>query len=377
MSQRVLMIDDDRLVRDSVSGVLRRGGYEVLDASNVSDALELMGRVDFDAAIVDYELANESGLTVLSALREEQPSCVRILMTGHTDFPMVVAAVNDGEVMRVVRKPFDREGLLSTLSNAFASAERMAQVTHERKDALTREERFNLDTCLKNTEYTLALQPLVRIPHLRRAVAYEALLRSHNVHFPTTLSLLEGAENHDRLNALGAGVFRLAAERLAKLPEHIGLFVNMHPKQLSTPEQLVTDLKPLAAYRHRVTLEITERSRIHALAGWEESIAALRQGGFSLAIDDLGSGYNSLAMLADLQPSYIKLDMELIRDVDTHANKQRLVTMMVTFAEATDALLVAEGVETLGEAQALIDLGTHLLQGNFIGRPKFEPALLS
>ena len=80
-------------------------------------------------------------------------------------------------------------------------------------------------------------------------------------------------------------------------------------------------------------------------------------------VDDLGAGYSSLSVLAELQPAYVKVDMSIVRNIDTDSRKQRLVDLLVRFADATDATLVAEGVETEAEAAALRDCGAHLLQG--------------
>jgi EAL domain-containing protein (putative c-di-GMP-specific phosphodiesterase class I) len=80
-----------------------------------------------------------------------------------------------------------------------------------------------------------------------------------------------------------------------------------------------------------------------------------------------------LAVLAELQPSFIKVDMSIVRGVDTDPRKQRLINLLCRFSEATQASFVAEGVETEAEAQTLRDCGAHLLQGYIFGKPNFEP----
>ena len=118
-----------------------------------------------------------------------------------------------------------------------------------------------------------------------------------------------------------------------------------------------------------MTLEITERRPLHDIARWDESVRGISSAGFKIAIDDLGAGYSSLTMLADLKPQFIKLDMSLVRNIENESRKQRLVQLMVTFADATNAQTIAEGVETAEESAALIDCGIHLMQGFFYGRP--------
>src|SRR5688572_10180366 len=178
LSTRILVVDDDPIVRRSVERILTRAGYEVVTAANVAESTRLANGVRLDAALVDYALAEEDGLSVLSRLRELQPSCLRILMTGRTDFPMVVEAVNRGEVLRVVRKPFDSRGLLELLRDAFASAKRMAEVATAQQTDAEIAERAMLDECFDQHLLELAVQPIVRARNEHEIVAFEALLRS-------------------------------------------------------------------------------------------------------------------------------------------------------------------------------------------------------
>ena len=86
---------------------------------------------------------------------------------------------------------------------------------------------------------------------------------------------------------------------------------------------------------------------------WERALERVKHMGFGLAVDDLGSGYSALSMLAELQPDFLKVDMSIVRDVDSDMHKRRLVDLLCSFAEATDSRVVAEGVETRGESIAL------------------------
>ncbi len=370
---RILVVDDDALVRRSVERILTRAGYDVVTAMDVRESVRYASNVPMDAALVDYALANEDGLQVLSRLRDLQPSCLRILMTGRTDFPMVVDAVNRGEVLRVMRKPFQSKDLLQILDDAFDSARRMAQMATAQKKAADLQERQMLDDCLSESLLCLALQPIVRADDGHAPVAYEALLRSQHPILDGPLAVLRVAERSGRIKDVGTKVFELSAQWLKTMPSDSRLFVNLHPEQLGDPDRLARDVERLRSQADRVVMEITERSRLSDIDNWEASVEALSSAGFSLAIDDLGAGYNSLTMLADLQPSYIKLDMSLVRSIDTEPRKQRLVQLMATFADATNAQLIAEGVETAQECQTLMDCGSHLLQGYFFARPSTDP----
>ncbi len=372
MKHRILVVDDDALVRRSVERILVRAGHEVHVAANVAEAVGHANRVPIEVALVDFALTEEDGLQVLARLREIQPTCLRILMTGRTDFPMVVDAVNRGEVLKVLRKPFDAPSLVKLVEDAFDSARRIVELANAQQHASNLTDRSMLEDAIRDDLLQLAVQPIVEAGGKHGIVAFEALLRSRHPVLDGPASLLQVAERSHRIELLGRHVVELAARRLPGLPENAGLFVNLHPQQLSDQGSLEDAFAPLIPFAHRITLEITERSRLNDIQGWDRTIDSLVQLGFSVAIDDLGAGYNSLAMLADLQPKYIKLDMSLIRNVDREPRKQRLVQLMATFADATNATLIAEGVETAPEAKALVDCGTHLLQGYFFGRPTLE-----
>lgn len=378
--KRILVLDDDKLVLRSVGRALERAGYDVLTAQDVSSAMELSTRGPVDAAIVDYALSRENGLTALSRLRELQPTCLRVLMTGYSDTTVVVEAVNRGEVVRVVRKPFEVHDLLRLLEEAFESAQRLEKAATEKLIAKAMRERQGLDEVLEGGRFDLALQPIVRInngdhgdngnPGVATVVAYEALLRPHHPDFHDPMSLLQAAERYSRVHDLGGHLLAVGARLLDQIPARCKLFLNLHPAQLGDPARLGQDLLPLAPHADRVVLEITERSRLQDIRQWEESVRRMIEAGFALAIDDLGAGYSSLTMLADLNPRYIKLDMSLVRNIDREPRKQRLVHLMSTFGDATQADVIAEGVETQEESEVLLRSGVDLLQGYLYGRPE-------
>ena len=226
-----------------------------------------------------------------------------------------------------------------------------------------------LQECFDNDLIRLALQPIIDPRDPTRPAAYEALLRSLHPQLDGPLAVLRVAERHGRLADIGARVFELAAERISILPADAGLFVNLSAEQLSDPERLRADIAVLVPDAHRITVEITEQSHLSSIANWDASVELLRELGFALAVDDLGAGYNSLSVLAQLQPQVIKLHMSLVRDVHVNDFSRRVIELVVNLAEATDAKVVAEGVECAEEADTLVACGCHLLQGYYFGRP--------
>lgn len=147
------------------------------------------------------------------------------------------------------------------------------------------------------------------------------------------------------------------------------LSVNVSPATLLDP-RLVRALSGLAL--PRVVLELTEHAPVSDYSPLLRALAPLRAAGLRLAVDDCGAGYASLAHVLALAPDILKLDVALVRDVDTHPVRQALVRALLAFARATGAHVVAEGVETPAELSRLTDLGVDLAQGYLLGRPSAQ-----
>lgn len=365
---RILAVEDDALVRRCIRRILTRKGHEVIEAAHGPEGLRHAAEQSFDVALVDYNLPMLDGVEVLQRLRELQPGCLRVLVTGQLDLPMVVGAVNRGEITRVIEKPFKSKALVEAVNEVLRTRQIMKDVMKVQEEAASAEERRMLEECLAGDDVQIALQPILHAPD-GCVYAYEALLRSSHPVLNGPMPVLRAAEQHGMLARVAEVVVERCHRWMQVLPDHVRLFMNLHPDELADPEGVTARLMPLAPWAQRIVLEITERSKLQGLDQWERSVEAVTELGFSVAVDDLGAGYSSLSVLAELQPSYIKVDMSIVRGVDHEPQKRRLVELLCRFAEATDALLVAEGVETPEEAETLRAIGAHLLQGYLFGRP--------
>jgi EAL domain-containing protein (putative c-di-GMP-specific phosphodiesterase class I) len=128
----------------------------------------------------------------------------------------------------------------------------------------------------------------------------------------------------------------------------------------------------------RIVIEITEHTDVDDYEDVVRALQPLRQRGIRLAIDDAGAGYSSLRHILNLQPDYIKLDMDLIRHIDIDPARRALASALIAFARDTDSTIIAEGVETASEFATLQSLGVEQAQGYFLGRPMpLEGALRS
>ena len=229
-----------------------------------------------------------------------------------------------------------------------------------------RELEDKLQRCLATL--TLHFQPIVHAG-TRKRFGYEALLRSTDQALPHPGAVLDAAERLERIATLGRGVRAQAAKVFTSTPAERGLvFVNLHLHDLFD-KQLLSPFAPLSKIASRVVLEITERTSLEGQIDLRYRVAELRELGFQIAIDDFGGGHARMGTLTPLDTDFVKLDMSLVRDVDKHPMKQRLIRSVTQLCREQGAQVIGEGVETEAEARVLVDLGCDLLQGYLIARP--------
>jgi EAL domain-containing protein (putative c-di-GMP-specific phosphodiesterase class I) len=123
----------------------------------------------------------------------------------------------------------------------------------------------------------------------------------------------------------------------------------------------------------RIVLEVTEHAAVRDYGRLNAAVGTLRSRGVRLAVDDAGSGFASLQHILRLAPDFIKLDMELTRDVDNDLARRALAAALISFAAEIGATIIAEGIETEAELSTLRDLGVAYGQGFFLARPAELP----
>jgi EAL domain-containing protein (putative c-di-GMP-specific phosphodiesterase class I) len=215
----------------------------------------------------------------------------------------------------------------------------------------------------------MAFQPIVQAVRPKEIFGYEALMRSRDPELKHVGLLLDAAERLERTTQLGRLARAQVATAFGAASAERGLvFVNLHLRDLFDPT-LSSPFSGLTRIARRVVLEITERSSLEGIDGLADRVAELREIGYAIAVDDLGGGHARMGHLTPLDTDFVKLDMSLVRDLDSHPVKQRLVQSVVSLCRETGVRVIGEGVETPAEADALRDLGCDYLQGYLIARP--------
>ena len=158
---------------------------------------------------------------------------------------------------------------------------------------------------------------------------------------------------------------RTALDGLPYIPRDLYVSVNVSPATAISGR-----VEPLLAGHpaERLVVEVTEHAEVEDFAALAEALASIR-GLARIAIDDVGAGYAGLRHLVDLSPDILKLDMGLTRQVDSDPARNALAQAMVAFAGQVGCDIVAEGIETAEEAEALKGLGVRYGQGYHFSRP--------
>ena len=207
--------------------------------------------------------------------------------------------------------------------------------------------------------------------------AYEALMRVDlpTLHSPADVLRLAREENclHEveRITFFRASSAYQALENAGKVVPSALLFVNSIASQYLTPDELSEYSARYASILPRIVIEITEEEVLDPKALRIKQTIPGSSGAF--ALDDYGSGYSNERSLLELSPNYIKIDLSIIRDIDTDANKRQIVSNTVSYAHQRGMKVVAEGLETADEVRTVLSLGVELLQGFFLAMPQVEP----
>ncbi|WP_277344791.1 EAL domain-containing protein [Cellulomonas sp. IC4_254] len=168
--------------------------------------------------------------------------------------------------------------------------------------------------------------------------------------------------------ALQARVLEKAVAARADLPPSTFLTVNVDPHLLA--DDLVADALLQHADLSRVVLELTEHTQVDAAGRAMAVLDRARSAGALVAMDDAGTGYAGLELLLALRPDVVKLDRALVTGIDADPVKRALVEVFGDLVGRMDGWILAEGVETRAELEALIGLGVPLGQGWALGRPQ-------
>jgi EAL domain-containing protein (putative c-di-GMP-specific phosphodiesterase class I) len=380
----VMAVDDQPANLALLERVLGLAGVERVIA--VSDPVEAIARCRQrppDLLLLDLHMPVMDGLDVMAILRDDLPADVFlpiIVLTADVTTEARDRALSAG-AKDFLTKPFDRAEVLLRIANALETAalhrrlaadnERLrveldAERAEERRQATERWRRAErVERVLGGAGLAMVFQPIVDLRD-GAVVGVEALSRisdrplrppdewfaeAHAVGLGAELELLAVRRALDALPELGADVFiaiNLSADTV--LDDGLGEVLE-------------------AVDGRRVVIELTEQRQVEDYGSLVGALDALRYQGVRVAVDDAGAGYAGLHHILQLRPDIIKMDTDLIRELDRDPVRRALVTSLVTFGADIGAMIVAEGIETAAELGVLQGLATAWGQGYHLAHP--------
>lgn len=223
--------------------------------------------------------------------------------------------------------------------------------------------------------FTMAFQPIVDLAS-RSVWGYEALVRGVNGESAASILSQVTEKTLYRFDQAARVKAIELAGRLFPRGGSAKLSINFLPNAVYEPAACIRASLEAArrvGFSHeRLNFEFTENERFRDAAHVQRIVAEYRRQGLLTALDDFGAGYAGLGLLANFRPDLIKIDMDLVRGLDADAGRRTIVGGLARIARALDIAVIAEGIETAAEAEALHGLGIDLLQGYHFARPVLE-----
>lgn len=243
---------------------------------------------------------------------------------------------------------------------------------------------FALQKVIRNKELSTYFQPILQLEDGLN-IGFEILNRPKlSKAFPSTELFYDFIGQTNQVYMFEHFCRTLSLERYIEktAKQNIGknslIFINIHPNVLLDAKHKSGEtnqiIKKFQLSPEQIVFELTEKQAVTDFAEFERVLYHYRSQGFRIAVDDAGSGYNSLKTLAYLKPEFLKIDKSIIRFIDSNVVQQQLVNMLVDFANRSNTFVIAEGIERIEELQYLTQLGVQLGQGYLLGKPKMDLA---
>ncbi|WP_199880704.1 EAL domain-containing protein [Bacillus massiliglaciei] len=219
----------------------------------------------------------------------------------------------------------------------------------------------------------LLAQPIFDV-ETKSIKAYEVLTRGPaNTELENPLTLFTLARQTGTLYEVEKLVMKKSFEQISQNESGQTVFINFSPLTIGRQEfisDIISSLKRFPKVSaDQIVIEVTERERADDQKGFSENIKILKQLGFRLALDDTGAGYSNLNSIIEIMPDIIKVDRSVIQEIDQSPIKESMLKGILLIAKETGSTVVAEGIETAGEAMVLSKNKVDLAQGFFYAKP--------
>ena len=219
---------------------------------------------------------------------------------------------------------------------------------------------------LNNHEVKTVFQPVFHVDQ-QKVIGYECLSRFTSTPYRTPDVWFQQAESVGLGEELEIMAIEAAIDKMSAFSNNTSFSLNI------SPEYVINGAVERALTQHildkKIVLEVTEHAQITDYRAFRNAVESLRNQGVRLAIDDVGAGYSNFQHILELGADIIKLDISLIRNIDTDTSRKALTAALIAYAKETACEVLAEGVETQEEFHELVRLGINKIQGYFISQP--------
>lgn len=368
----ILILDDSPLELILLGFKLKNIGCKnVHSATSVEKAMSLLSRIQFDLIISDLDLPDKDGLMFLSELKKNHynnavciSSCVD---EGVIALASKMATTLGLNVVGTLVKPVYED----SLCNLIQMTSELLSCAPVKKDL-----DFSINEVLyglENEQFHNVYQPQVCFK-TNKLIGFEVLVRwQHPLKGTLTpnyfIPLLETNQHTDLL--LDAVMNRLKVD-FVYIPDGMKISINLTADNFMEPDlvdKLVSMVDEVGMDISLLTLEITESQIFQPSTTMLSNIARLRMLGVKISIDDFGTGYSSFGNLVDIPFTELKIDRQFTKRYFSDLKSRHIVDLTTELCRRTEIIVVAEGVETKEEFEALRMLGVDVCQGFYIGRP--------
>lgn len=378
---RVLIADDDEMNLETLAEVVERSdSLELVGvARDADEAIRIASLLRPDVALLDVRMPGGGGPRAAREIRARSSETRIVALSafvegGSIDDMLANGAISyltkdasfDDIVEAIVHSVDGKDSPSSTVAKHVV-AELGARLEREHEKALDRRTQERRIHRVLNARRGLSMvyQPIVSLKS-GVIMGVEALARFASAPQRSPDRWFAEATEIGLGKELQLKAVSIALEALDVLPEDMYVSVNVDPTTASAPELAEVVARWPA---ERVVIELTEHAPAGDYPSLREALHAFRRSGVRIAVDDAGAGFASLRHILELSPDIIKLDISIVRDIDSEPHQRALASALVAFAREIGTDLIAEGVETAGEAFTLDLLGIALIQGYFIARP--------
>ncbi|MEO5337050.1 MAG: EAL domain-containing response regulator [Magnetospirillum sp. WYHS-4] len=365
-SRRVLILDDDAELREFITVIVQKEGFETLSIETFAGLKETFADFQPDLIVLDLSLQDTDGVEVLRYLSGRGAKS-SILLISSFDERLLRSALNLGESYGL--------NMLGNLQKPLRPADVRAMLAKLPEVSATVRE-GDLDLAIRHDHLFLNFQPKVDM-RSRQVLSAEALVRwndpKRGMIFPDQFIAL--AERSGLIDPMTERILRKAIAAACVWRDrglNIAVAVNLSAASLTDlefPTRVSALLAEAKLDSSRLILEVTETSAMTDAKATMDILTRLRIKGINISLDDFGTGYSSLVELHRMPFSELKIDRSFVMDSHKDKDSRIIVEAILGLAHALQIKTVAEGVETEAHWDMLAESGCNMAQGYYLSRP--------